>query len=51
MKFILGTKEKMTQVFTKGLIETGINVIDHGLGLVFFMYFSQMNECIEYPPY
>ncbi|MBU0619354.1 phosphomannomutase/phosphoglucomutase [Patescibacteria group bacterium] len=27
--------------FIKGLLESGINVIDHGLGLVYFMYFSQ----------
>ena len=35
------TGEQMTKAFTKGLVETGINVIDHGLGMVFFMYFSQ----------
>jgi len=33
--------EKIKTAFIKGLLETGINVIDHGLGLVFFMYFSQ----------
>ncbi|MDZ7587095.1 MAG: phosphomannomutase, partial [Patescibacteria group bacterium] len=27
--------------FVNGLLNTGINVIDHGLGLVYFMYFSQ----------
>jgi len=27
--------------FVKGLLDSGINVIDHGLGLVYFMYFSQ----------
>lgn len=27
--------------FVNGLLDTGINVIDHGLGLVYFMYFSQ----------
>src|SRR3990167_2966514 len=25
----------------EGLLDSGINVIDHGLGLVYFMYFSQ----------
>ncbi|MBI2103732.1 phosphomannomutase/phosphoglucomutase [Candidatus Woesebacteria bacterium] len=32
---------EIKEAFLKGLIDSGINVIDHGLGLVFFMYFSQ----------
>jgi len=33
--------EIIKNAFIKGLLETGINVIDHGLGPVYFMYFSQ----------
>ena len=35
------TTEKLKKAFIKGLLELGINVIDHGLGLVYFVYFSQ----------
>jgi phosphomannomutase/phosphoglucomutase len=33
--------EQLQQAFVKALLEAGINVIDHGLGPVYFMYFSQ----------
>lgn len=33
--------EMIKTAFVTGLLDTGINVIDHGLGLVYFMYFSQ----------
>ncbi len=33
--------EMIKTAFVQGLLNTGINVIDHGLGLVYFMYFSQ----------
>jgi len=33
--------EMIKTAFIQGLLDTGINVIDHGLGLVYFMYFSQ----------
>lgn len=33
--------EKLKKAIVQGMIDTGINVIDHGLGLVYFMYFSQ----------
>ncbi|MFH0943475.1 MAG: phosphomannomutase/phosphoglucomutase [Candidatus Beckwithbacteria bacterium] len=33
--------EMIKNAFVKGLVSTGVNVIDHGLGLVYFMYFSQ----------
>lgn len=33
--------EMIKTAFVNGLLDTGINVIDHGLGLVYFMYFSQ----------
>lgn len=33
--------ESLKKAITDGLLDSGINVIDHGLGLVFFMYFSQ----------
>lgn len=33
--------EKMKTAFINGLLDSGINVIDHGLGMVYFMYFSQ----------
>ena len=33
--------EKIKKAFIKGLIDSGVNVIDHGLGVVYFMYFSQ----------
>jgi len=35
------TTERLKKAFIKGLLELGINVIDHGLGLVYFVYFSQ----------
>lgn len=35
------TGEEVKNAFVKGMLETGINVIDHGLGPVYFMYFSQ----------
>ncbi len=35
------TTESLKKAFIQGLIDSGINVIDNGLGLVFFMYFSQ----------
>lgn len=35
------TTEELKDSFIKGLNDSGINVVDHGLGLVFFMYFSQ----------
>lgn len=38
--------EELKNNFVKGLLESGIDVIDHGLGLVYFMYFSQyLNQC------
>lgn len=33
--------EELKTAFINGLLDSGINVVDHGLGLVFFMYFSQ----------
>src|SRR3989344_5876839 len=33
--------EELKSAFLSGLTETGINVIDHGLGMVYLMYFSQ----------
>lgn len=33
--------EIIKTAFVTGLLDTGINVLDHGLGLVYFMYFSQ----------
>lgn len=33
--------EMIKTAFVNGLLDTGINVIDNGLGLVYFMYFSQ----------
>lgn len=33
--------EELKNAFTKGLLESGINVTDLGLGLVYFMYFGQ----------
>lgn len=35
------TTEDLKKALIEGLIDTGINVIDHGLGPVYFMYFSQ----------
>lgn len=36
----------LKEAIINGLIDSGINVIDHGLGLVYFMYFSQyFNQC------
>src|SRR3989344_8907922 len=35
------TTEELKVALIEGLLDTGINVIDHGLGLVYFMYFSQ----------
>lgn len=36
--------EKLKKAFIKGLIDSGINVIDHGLGVVYFMYYSQYHH-------
>jgi len=33
--------EELKSAFLSGLTETGVNVIDHGLGMVYLMYFSQ----------
>ncbi len=33
--------EELQQAFVRALLEAGIDVIDHGLGPVYFMYFSQ----------
>jgi len=38
------TAETIKANFIKGLLDSGINVIDHGLGLVYFMYFSQYHH-------
>jgi len=38
------TADQIKGAFIKGLLETGINVIDHGLGMVYFMYFSQYHN-------
>lgn len=35
------TTEAIKKAIIDGLLDSGINVIDHGLGLVYFMYFSQ----------
>lgn len=35
------TTESLKTALINGLIDSGINVIDHGLGMVYFMYFSQ----------
>jgi len=35
------TTEDLKEALIAGLLDTGINVIDHGLGPVYFMYFSQ----------
>ena len=36
--------EKLKTSFIKGLLDCGINVVDHGLGMVYFMYFSQYHN-------
>lgn len=33
--------QKLQEAFVKALLEAGIDVIDHGLGPVYFMYYSQ----------
>lgn len=42
---IIGDNRNTTEIIKKaiiqGLLDSGINIIDHGLGLVYFMYFSQ----------
>ena len=35
------TTETLKKALIQGLIDSGINIIDNGLGLVFFMYFAQ----------
>ena len=35
------TSEELKKAIVDGLLESGINVIDHGLGMCYFMYFSQ----------
>src|SRR3989344_5273874 len=35
------TMEMIKAAFLKGLTDSGINVIDHGLGMCYLMYFSQ----------
>ncbi len=35
------TTESIKTAFLKGLIDSGIDVIDHGLGMCYLMYFSQ----------
>lgn len=35
------TTEGLKKAITEGLLDSGINIIDHGLGMVYFMYFSQ----------
>lgn len=35
------TTEELKTAITQGLLDSGINVIDHGLGMVYYMYFSQ----------
>jgi phosphomannomutase/phosphoglucomutase len=35
------TTEDIKKAITQGLLDSGINIIDHGIGLVYFMYFSQ----------
>lgn len=35
------SSESIKKAIVEGLMDSGINVIDNGLGLVFFMYFSQ----------
>lgn len=36
--------EKLKKAITEGMRDSGIDVIDHGLGLVYFMYFSQYHN-------
>ncbi len=35
------TTPEIKEAFINGLLDSGINVVDHGLGMVFLMYFSQ----------
>lgn len=36
--------EKIKTAFVNGLLDSGINVTDYGLGMVYFMYFAQYHQ-------
>src|SRR5688572_12571502 len=36
--------DSLKKAIVEGLLDSGINIIDHGLGLVYFMYFSQYHN-------
>ncbi len=38
------TTESLKKAIVQGLLDSGINIIDHGLGTVYFMYFSQYHH-------